>query len=164
MFSVVICLAWITKRSLNDSFAMSTLGLLLVNVQLAITFLSAPSNSLTLDLILFAIKKATSSGRSKLLIVALSFRIATHVSNSGGSTYARQTIDFNAAAGTSGAVTNSTAEDFTDMPACTVTHIGIWDASTSGNLLYHGAVSSSKTVASGDTISLAAGQLTVTLA
>ena len=82
---------------------------------------------------------------------------------SGGS-YARQTIDFNAAAGTGGAVTNSTAEDFTDMPACTVTHIGIWDASTSGNLLYHGAVSSSKTVASGDTISLAAGQLTVTLA
>ena len=86
------------------------------------------------------------------------------VSNSGGSTYARQTIDFNAAAGTGGAVTNSTAEDFTDMPACTVTHIGIWDASASGNLLYHGAVSSSKTVASGDTISLAAGQLTVTLA
>ena len=50
------------------------------------------------------------------------------------------------------------------MPACTVTHIGIWDAASSGNLLYHGAVSSSKTVASGDTISLAVGQLTVTLA
>ena len=82
---------------------------------------------------------------------------------SGGS-YARQTIDFNAAAGAGGAVTNSTEENFADMPACTVTHIGIWDASTSGNLLYHGAVSSSKTVASGDTISLAAGQLTVTLA
>ena len=80
---------------------------------------------------------------------------------SGGS-YARQTIDFNAAAGTGGAVTNSTAEDFTNMPACTVTHIGI--AASSGNLLYHGAVSSSKAVASGDTISLAAGQLTVTLA
>ncbi len=81
-----------------------------------------------------------------------------------GRSYARQTIDFNAAAGTGGAVTNSTAEDFTGMPACTVTHIGIWDNSSSGNLLYHGAVSSSKTVASGDTISLAAGQLTVTLA
>jgi len=82
---------------------------------------------------------------------------------SGGS-YARQTIDFNAAAGTGGAVTNSTEENFTGMPACTVTHIGIWDASSSGNLLYHGAVSASKTVADGDTISLAAGQLTVTLA
>ena len=82
---------------------------------------------------------------------------------SGGS-YARQTIDFNAAAGTGGAVTNSTEENFADMPACTVTHIGIWDAASSGNLLYHGIVSSSKAVADGDTISLAAGQLTVTLA
>ena len=82
---------------------------------------------------------------------------------SGGS-YARQTIDFNAAAGTSGAVTNSTAEDFTDMPACTVTHIGIWDHASAGDLLYHGSVSTPKTVADGDTISLAIGQLTVTLA
>ena len=82
---------------------------------------------------------------------------------SGGS-YARQTIDFNAAAGAGGAVTNSTEENFTGMPACTVTHIGIWDAASSGNLLYHGIVSSSKAVADGDTISLAAGQLTVTLA
>jgi len=89
------------------------------------------------------------------------------VSNSGGSTYARQTIDFNAAAGTGGAVTNSTAEDFANMPLCTVTHIGIYDSvdsSGSNNLLYHGSVSSSKSVALGDTISLAAGQLTVTLA
>ena len=85
---------------------------------------------------------------------------------SGGS-YARQTIDFNAAAGTGGAVTNSTAEDFANMPLCTVTHIGIYDSvdsSGSNNLLYHGSVSASKSVALGDTISLAAGQLTVTLA
>ena len=81
-----------------------------------------------------------------------------------GRSYARQTIDFNAAAGAGGAVTNSTEENFTGMPACTVTHIGIWDAASSGNLLYHGIVSSSKAVADGDTISLAAGQLTVTLA
>ena len=82
---------------------------------------------------------------------------------SGGS-YARQTIDFNAAAGAGGAVTNSTAEDFADMPACTVTHIGIWDHASAGDLLYHGSVSTPKTVADGDTISLAIGQLTVTLA
>ena len=81
-----------------------------------------------------------------------------------GRSYARQTIDFNAAAGTGGAVTNSTAEDFADMPACTVTHIGIWDHASAGDLLYHGSVSTPKTVADGDTISLAIGQLTVTLA
>ena len=82
---------------------------------------------------------------------------------SGGS-YARQTIDFNAAAGAGGAVTNSTEENFTGMPACTVTHIGIWDHASAGDLLYHGSVSTPKTVADGDTISLAIGQLTVTLA
>lgn len=89
------------------------------------------------------------------------------VSNSGGSTYARQTIDFNAAAGAGGSVTNSTEENFTNMPGCTVTHIGIYDSvdsSGSNNLLYHGSVSTPKTVVLGDTISLATGQLTVTLA
>ena len=82
---------------------------------------------------------------------------------SGGS-YARQTIDFNAAHATNGTIDNSSAEEFTNMPACTVSHIGIWDASTSGNLLFYGAVTASKAVASGDTISLAAGALVITLA
>ena len=82
---------------------------------------------------------------------------------SGGS-YARQAITFNAAHATAGTIDNSSAEEITNMPACTVTHIGIWDASTSGNLLFHGAVSASKTVTSGDTISLAAGSLDITLA
>ena len=82
---------------------------------------------------------------------------------SGGS-YARQAITFNAAPATAGTIDNSSAEECTNMPACTVTHIGIWDAASSGNLLFHGAVSASKTVTSGDTISLAAGSLDITLA
>ena len=82
---------------------------------------------------------------------------------SGGS-YARQAITFNAAHATAGRIDNSSAEEFTNMPACTVTHIGVWDHASSGNLLFHGAVSASKTVTSGDTISLAAGSLDITLA
>ena len=82
---------------------------------------------------------------------------------SGGS-YARQTIDFAAASGTGGSVVSSTAESFTVMPACTVTHIGLWDASSGGNLLYHTAVDTDKAVLAGDTISVAAGAVTVTLA
>ena len=82
---------------------------------------------------------------------------------SGGS-YARQTIDFAAASGTGGSVVSSTAESFTVMPACTVTHIGLWDASSGGNLLYHTAVDTSKAVLAGDTISVAAGAVTVTRA
>ena len=82
---------------------------------------------------------------------------------SGGS-YARQAITFNAAHATNGTIDNSSAEEFTNMPACTVSHIGIWDAASSGNLLFYGAVSASKTVTAGDTISLAAGSLDITLA
>jgi hypothetical protein len=89
------------------------------------------------------------------------------VTNTGGSTYARQAITFNAAHATNGTIDNSSAEEFTNMPACTVSHIGIWDSvdsSGSNNLLFYGAVSSSKTVTAGDTISLAAGALDITLA
>ena len=82
---------------------------------------------------------------------------------SGGS-YARQAITFNAAHATAGTIDNSSVEEFTNMPACTVTHIGIWDAASSGNLLFYGAVTASKAVGAGDTISLSAGSLDITLA
>ena len=82
---------------------------------------------------------------------------------SGGS-YARQLCAFDAAHATGGNTANTAVESFTVMPACTVTHIGLWDASSSGNLLYHTAVDTSKAVLAGDTISVAAGAITVTLA
>ena len=82
---------------------------------------------------------------------------------SGGS-YARQAIAFDAAHATTGVTQNTDIETWTNLPACTVTHIGIWDAVSSGNLLFHTAVNSSKTVANGDTISIAVGAITVTLA
>lgn len=44
-----------------------------------------------------------------------------------------------------------------------VTHVGIWDASTSGNLYFYGALSASKTVLNGDAPRFATGNLTVTL-
>ena len=82
---------------------------------------------------------------------------------SGGS-YARQATAFDAAHATTGVTQNTDVETWTNLPACTVTHIGIWDAVSSGNLLFHTAVDSSKTVANGDTISIAVGAITVTLA
>ena len=45
----------------------------------------------------------------------------------------------------------------------TVTHIGIWDASTTGNLLFYGALTTSKNVTTGTTFSIAAGDLDVTV-
>ena len=82
---------------------------------------------------------------------------------SGGS-YARQAIAFDAAHATTGLTQNTDIETFTSMPAATVTHIGIWDHLSAGNLLFHTPVDSAKTVGSGDTISIAAGAITITLA
>jgi hypothetical protein len=84
---------------------------------------------------------------------------------SGGS-YARKavtpnTTNFPSASG--GSVSNGAAITFATATASwgVVTHFGIFDASTAGNLLYWGALSASKTVDSGDTVSFAAGALSV---
>jgi hypothetical protein len=82
---------------------------------------------------------------------------------SGGS-YARQSVTFGAPS--NGVSTNSAAVEF---PQCTstwgtVSHIGILDASTSGNLYYHTALDSSKTIETGDVFKIAIGNLSVTLA
>ena len=82
---------------------------------------------------------------------------------SGGS-YARQTATFGAPS--DGASTTSADSTF---PTCTadwgtVAFFGIYDASTSGNLLYYGALNNSKTIETGDILKIEAGNLTVTLA
>lgn len=82
---------------------------------------------------------------------------------SGGS-YARTSVTFGSPS--NGASTNSAAVEF---PQCTSTWgtvgwIGIWDASTSGNLYYHTALDSSKTIETGDVFKIATGNLSVTLA
>lgn len=46
----------------------------------------------------------------------------------------------------------------------TVTHVGVFDAASGGNLLYHGALTTSKTVGNGDTFEIADGDLDLTLA
>ena len=43
----------------------------------------------------------------------------------------------------------------------TVSHFGIHDASTNGNLLYHGALTASQTVNDGSTFEFAAGDLNI---
>ena len=82
---------------------------------------------------------------------------------SGGTEVAvtRQAATFGAAA--SGAVSNSSSISFTSMPVVTVTHIGIFDADTGGNLLIHGALSSSVVAASGDTFTIQANDLDIAL-
>jgi len=82
---------------------------------------------------------------------------------SGGS-YARQSITFGAPS--NGVSTNSAAIEFPQCTASwgTVTHVGIRDASTAGNLLYHTPLDASKTIDSGDIFKIAISSLSVTLA
>jgi hypothetical protein len=82
---------------------------------------------------------------------------------SGGS-YTRKAVTFGAPA--NGVSTNSAAVNFDTATASwgTVTHMGLLDASTGGNLLYHGALTTSKTVSNGDAFIFAIAALSVTLA
>lgn len=69
-----------------------------------------------------------------------------------------------ASTGTGGVTSNNAAINFPTPSAGwgTVTHWFLADASTSGNLLFCAALTTSKTINSGDTVSFAAGALTVT--
>jgi hypothetical protein len=81
-----------------------------------------------------------------------------------GTSYARQAVTFGAPS--NGATTNSAAVEFPQAGGSwgTVAYIGIRDASTAGNLLYHTALDASKTIATGDVFRIASGSLSVTLA
>ena len=81
-----------------------------------------------------------------------------------GGSYARQAVTFGAPS--NGASTNSAAIEYPQCTASwgTVTHVGIRDASTAGNLLYHTPLDASKTIDSGDIFKIAIGSLSVTLA
>ena len=49
--------------------------------------------------------------------------------------------------------------EFEDMPACTVSHVGLWDAETSGNFLWAGALLDSRQVFKGDIFRFRVGDL-----
>ena len=82
-----------------------------------------------------------------------------------GNGYARQSIAF--AASSSGTASNSGAVEF---PAAsggnwgTITHVGIYDAASAGNLLFHAALTTSKTINDGDIFKVAASGIDITAA
>ena len=80
---------------------------------------------------------------------------------SGGS-YARQSF----ASTIAGAVaSNTSAIEFPTATGSwgTVGWVAVWDNLTGGNLLFHGALTASKTIASGDVFRVPAGDLDITL-
>lgn len=83
----------------------------------------------------------------------------TEVSGNG---YARQVFTCDAASG--GTTSNNVDIIFTASggPFGTVTHLGVYDALTSGNLLFHTSITS-RTVADNESISVDAGDLVFSL-
>lgn len=93
-------------------------------------------------------------------------------SDSGGGTevtgngYAREAVTFAAATSPGGTTSNSGAVTFTASGGNwgSITHIGIHDALSGGNLLWHGAMTAAKTVNDGDTLEFSIGNIDLTIA
>lgn len=125
--------------------------------------MSAKSNYLELKVLDHFLGTASTSAPSN---VYLSLHTAnpdedgsgTEVSGNG---YSRNVVTFASASG--GSASSNSVEEFTASGGAfgTVTHFGIWDASSSGNLLYYGALTASKTIADGDTLRFASGAITI---
>jgi hypothetical protein len=80
-----------------------------------------------------------------------------------GGAYARQTVAFTAAGG--GSTSNDADVTFPQATADwgTVTHIGVMNATTGGTMLWHGQLTTPKTVGSGDTFKVPTGDLDISL-
>lgn len=87
----------------------------------------------------------------------------TEVSGAG---YSRKSVTWDAATSGAGTTSNSNTVSFTASGGTygTVSHIGIFDASSGGNLLWHGALTASKTIADGDTLEFSIGNIDLTMA
>lgn len=85
----------------------------------------------------------------------------TEVSTSG-TAYVRQSATFTVSGNTA---SNSSAIEFPTATASygTVSHVGVFDAETGGNLLAYAALSTSKAIDTGDVLRVPSGDLDITL-
>lgn len=81
-----------------------------------------------------------------------------------GNAYVRQAITFGAPS--NGVSTNSAAIEFPQATGSwgTVSYVGIRDASSAGNLLFHTPLDASRAIATGDVFRIAIGSLSVAFA
>jgi hypothetical protein len=79
-----------------------------------------------------------------------------------GSAYVRKSVAFTTSGNTT---SNNAAIEFPTATGSwgTVTHVGVFDASSSGNLMAYAALSSSKAIATGDVFRVPSGDLDITL-
>lgn len=79
-----------------------------------------------------------------------------------GTAYVRQSATFTVSGNTA---SNSAAIEFPTATASygTVSHVGVFDAETGGNLLAYAALSTSKAIDTGDVLRVPSGDLDITL-
>jgi len=96
------------------------------------------------------------------LFTAIADGEAGSVTELSGNAYARQTVAFTTSGNTT---SNNAAVEFPTATGSwgTVTHVGVFDASTSGNLMAYATLSSSKAIATGDVFRVPSGDLDITL-
>jgi hypothetical protein len=96
------------------------------------------------------------------LFTALADGEAGSVTEVTGGGYARQTVAFTTSGNTT---SNNAAVEYPTATANygTVTHVGVYDASSSGNLMAYAALSSNKTIETGDVFRVPSGDLDITL-
>jgi hypothetical protein len=86
--------------------------------------------------------------------------------STSGTAYARQAVTF-AAASSGSSATNATVTFPTATASFgTITHVAVMDGDTegAGNVLFWGAVTTAKTIDTGDTFQVSSGNLTISLA
>jgi hypothetical protein len=84
--------------------------------------------------------------------------------STSGTAYIRKAVTFAAASGGTCATNATVTFDTATASWGLVTHIAIMDAETSGNVLFYGALTTSKQIDSADTMQVTSGNLTVSLA
>ena len=80
-----------------------------------------------------------------------------------GNGYARKAVTFAAASSGSSATNAAVTFDPATGTWGSITHVAVMDASTSGNVLFWGAVTTAKTIENGDTFQISSGNLTISL-
>ena len=96
------------------------------------------------------------------LFTAIADGEAGSVTEISGNAYARQTVAFTTSGNTT---SNNAAVEFPTATGNwgTVTHVGVYDASSSGNLMAYATLSASKTIETGDVFRVPSGDLDITL-
>jgi hypothetical protein len=84
--------------------------------------------------------------------------------STSGTAYSRKAVTFAAASSGTSATNATVTFDAATANWGTITHVAVMDASTAGNVLFWGAVTTSKTIETGDTFQVSSGNLTISLA